>query len=202
MDGGYDEGYRACPCFWGDKPGSLVAKLLGEQNFAKKLVLDLGCGEGKNAAAFARAGALVTAIDCSELAISNGKLAFHNLNISWHIGQALDFPLRDQPYDAVVMYGLTHCMPDRESIEFLIDRAIAATASGGLHILVAFNDRSQDLTRAHPGFHPTLLPHKAYLEAYRSHRILLATDTNLHESHPHNDILHHHSLTRIIAKMR
>jgi len=82
LDGGYDEGYRACPCFWGDKPGSLVAQLLIEQNFAGKFVLDLGCGEGKNAAAFARAGASVTAIDCSELAISNGKAAFRDLEIS------------------------------------------------------------------------------------------------------------------------
>jgi Methyltransferase domain len=39
-------------------------------------VLDLGCGEGKNAHAFSRAGATVVAVDCSQLAITNGRRAF------------------------------------------------------------------------------------------------------------------------------
>jgi len=202
LDGGYDEGYRACPCFWGDKPGSLIAQLLIEQDSAGKRVLDLGCGEGKNAAAFARAGALVTAIDCSELAITNGRTAFHNLDISWLVGEATDFPLRDSPYDIVVMYGLMHCMPHRDAISVIIDRAIASTIPGGLHVLVAFNDRSQDLARAHPGFHPTLLPHAAYINAYAQHDIIRATDTILQETHPHNGIQHHHSLTRMIVKIK
>ncbi len=48
MSGGYDDGYRECPCFWGDEPGSLVRVLCDHigpvRGFA---VLDAGCGEGK-----------------------------------------------------------------------------------------------------------------------------------------------------------
>jgi predicted nicotinamide N-methyase len=58
IDGGYDDGYSACPCFWGSSPGSLVRALLDNNPLlAGRAVLDLGCGEGKNANAFALAGA-------------------------------------------------------------------------------------------------------------------------------------------------
>jgi len=122
--------------------------------------------------------------------------------ISWHVGKAIDFPLRDRPYDIVVMYGLMHCMPNRNAINQLIDRAIASTAPGGLHILVTFNDRSQDLARAHPDFHPTLLPHAVYIDTYAKHEVIHATDTILQETHPHNGIPHHHSLSRMVVKIR
>ena len=50
MSGGYDEGYIASDCFWGEEPGSLIRQL-GEvlTDFAGLSVLDAGCGEGKNA---------------------------------------------------------------------------------------------------------------------------------------------------------
>lgn len=101
MDRAYDAGYRACPCFWGREPGSLVAQALTKYDFNGKRVLDLGCGEGKNAAAAARAGARVTAIDCSELAITNGRKAFPEFDIEWQIGdvEALRWPSRS--YDIV-----------------------------------------------------------------------------------------------------
>lgn len=202
MNGGYEEGYRACPCFWGDKPGSLVAQVISSQNHTGKSVLDLGCGEGKNAAAFARAGASVVAIDCSETAISNGKAAFKDLGIAWHVGEALEFPLNDRLYDIVVMYGLLHCMPSEEIIYRVIERAVRATSPGGMHILATFNDRSHDLEVAHPGFYPTLLPHAAYLSAYANQEVIQATDSTLEETHPHNGVLHHHSLTRMIIRIK
>ena len=200
MDGGYDDGYRACPCFWGDKPGSLIVQVMRNYDFKGKRVLDLGCGEGKNAAAIAGAGANVTALDCSELAIANGRRAFLDLDIAWQVGSASDLSWTASSYDVVVMYGLMHCLPSRGDILKLISCVISATAAGGLHVLVAFNDRSHDLI-AHPGFNPTLLPHNDYIASYSAHRILYASDTNLYETHPHNGIPHHHSLTRLIAEI-
>lgn len=202
MNGGYDEGYHACPCFWGDKPGSLVAELLAERDVAGWHVLDLGCGEGKNAAALAQAGAHVIAIDCSEIAIARGKENFGSLRINWLVDDAAKFPVRPGGYDLVVMYGLPHCLPNSEHISALIDQASAATRCSGVHLLVAFNDRDQDLERAHPGFKPTLVSHKFYVDAYACHRIVRATDATLRETHPHNGIIHHHSMTRLVAEIR
>ena len=58
IDGGYDSGYRACPCFWGSDPGSLVSRLATiVPSFTGLQVLDAGCGEGKNAIFLAGKGA-------------------------------------------------------------------------------------------------------------------------------------------------
>jgi len=41
-EGGYDDGYAACPCFWGLSPGSLVSAFLDRNaSLAGRTVLDL-----------------------------------------------------------------------------------------------------------------------------------------------------------------
>jgi ubiquinone/menaquinone biosynthesis C-methylase UbiE len=52
-------------------PGEDKLRLLG--NFSRKKVLDLGCGAGQNAVAFARKGARVTAVDFSEQQIGQAR---------------------------------------------------------------------------------------------------------------------------------
>src|SRR5690348_9530634 len=72
--GPYDDGYKSCPCFWGTEPGTFVKKLVGHiQDMSGMLVLDAGCGEGKNAKYLSSAGAIVRAIDVSPYAIANAK---------------------------------------------------------------------------------------------------------------------------------
>ena len=89
LNGGYDEGYSRCPCFWGKSAGSLVQRFISDIRSAQGLdVLDLGCGEGKNAYAFGRSGAAVVAVDCSELAIANGQREFPDAKISWLLSDA------------------------------------------------------------------------------------------------------------------
>lgn len=201
-DGGYDDGYSACPCFWGQVPGSLVRDFVAANPLLTgRTVLDLGCGEGKNANAFALAGASVDAVDCSALAIANGKRAFPSQNINWITSNAADHLRRCQTYDYVVLYGLLHCLPSAEDISELIALAIRKTANGGAHFLVAFNNGPHDLS-AHPDFRPTLVSHAFYCEQYKRQAIISASDTVLHETHPHNQIPHFHSITRIIAKVR
>src|SRR5690242_3361911 len=82
-EGGYDEGYRACPCFWGTTPGSLVLELAETVPLAGSSVLDLGCGEGKNAAWLAERGCSVRAVDVSQLAIANARQAFRGADVDW-----------------------------------------------------------------------------------------------------------------------
>lgn len=199
--GGYDDGYRQCECFWGKEPGSLIGTL---ENYRSELaamrVWDIGCGEGKNAIYLARKGAIVDAWDVSELAIQNGKRAWRDSNaVNWTLGDIRSAQPNSEHYDLVVMYGLLHCLSDKAEVRLCVEKSMAATKSGGLHVMVAFNRRQQELD-AHPGFHPTLLSHNEYLELYSGWQLLHATDSDLHETHPHNGIAHTHSMTRLIAE--
>src|SRR5262249_48644344 len=138
--GGYDEGYVSCDCFWGTSPGSLVKAFLeGNPSVRGHRVLDLGCGEGKNAAAFARSGANVVAVDCSVRALENGQKAFPNIGIDWQLADARSYLATNESFDVVVIYGLLHCLPVSD-ISSVIQLALKRTNVGGYHIVAAFND--------------------------------------------------------------
>lgn len=198
--GGYDDGYANCPCFWGREPGSLVRTFLSKRSASGLRVLDLGCGEGKNAFAFANAGASVVAVDCSELALKNGRAAFDTAKIEWRHDDCVSYLERCDYFDVIVMYGLLHCLRSTNQIVDVIARAVQATNVGGHHLLVAFNDGSHDLS-AHPSFEPTLASHAFYVRQYEAHSLVSEEDAVIHETHPNNGIAHFHSLTRLVARI-
>ena len=201
MNGGFDDGYRECPCFWGTEPGTFV-RLLQQQlpAFSGLRILDAGCGEGKNAAFLARQGALVDAIDLSDLAIRNGRRHWSKLaGLSWQLGDIRRIDLPREHYDVVVAYGLLHCMPSIPELMDVLARLQNATRSPGYFVLCAFNSRRQDLD-AHPGFAPSLLTHADYLAAFSGWKIVAGSDADLTERHPHNNIEHTHALTRLLAR--
>lgn len=200
MTGPYDNGYRCCDCFWGRSPGSFVRRFISEIGASPgMLVLDLGCGEGKNAHALARLGAHVVAVDSSHLAVSNGKRAFPHDAIEWVQSDAESYLESAANFDLIIMYGLLHCLPSAQKIQSVIHAAWTKTKRDGHHIVVAFNDGPQDLA-AHPGFHPTLVPHHFYLDLYKNGEMLAAESEVIHETHPHNLIPHFHSITRLIVR--
>jgi SAM-dependent methyltransferase len=200
-DGGYEPGYRACPCFWGHQPASLVRTFLASNpDLSGKLILDAGCGEGKNAAALAQAGASVDALDVSPLALEHARTAWPALTaIHWRLADITHPSVINEQYDVVVAYGLLHCLSSPSTIQRTVANLRSHTARNGYQIVCAFNDRSQDL-RAHPHFTPTLLSHDEYLRLYDGWVLLQATDSDLHEEHPDTRIPHHHSMTRILAR--
>jgi tellurite methyltransferase len=198
-NGGYDDGYPSCPCFWGRSPGSLVRKFLDRNEVEGLRVLDLGCGEGKNGFAFAERGATVVAVDCSELAIRNGQAAFGSHFIRWVHDDSCHYIQTCEEFDIVVMYGLLHCLASESEIQGLIASALKKTRLGGWHIVVSFNDGPHDLS-AHPKFTPTLLSHGFYADQYAKQTVLFHESAIIHETHPHNGIPHFHSLTRLLAK--
>jgi tellurite methyltransferase len=203
MNGGYDDGYSACPCFWGTEPGSFVRLLAKHfEHVSGRRVLDIGCGEGKNAAFFAQQGALVDAVDLSELAIRNGQKQWgHLTGICWRVSDARITEFQSQHYDVVVAYGLLHCLASATEVLSVLRRLQDATVSDGYLVLCAFNSRRQDLS-AHPGFNPCLLSHADYLCAFSGWEIVNDSDSDLTERHPHNDIEHTHALTRLVARKR
>jgi SAM-dependent methyltransferase len=196
--GDYDEGYRAVPCFWGEQPGSLVREFLSRTRVNGLQVLDLGAGEGKNASALAKAGAIVDAVEVSSAAIQNGIDRFGD-QFNWIHADARTLCFERDSYDLIVSYGLAHCIKTELELERLITKTKTALKGGGHYILVAFNAGSHDFS-AHPGFQPLLLPHQWYVSKFVGWHVICATDTILQETHPHNNVPHHHSMTRLLMR--
>lgn len=201
-NGGYDAGYRACPCFWGDTPGSLVEMLVKRlEDLAGLTVLDAGCGEGKNAAYLAGHGARVQGIDISPLAIENAKRAWpEKERLKYQVADIRSYDLESNCYDVVIAYGLLHCFQTVEEIEMTLTKIQKATKNGGYNVICAFNERQHEFKGAHAGFEPLLISHKGYLDFYKSWNVIYESDTDLKETHPHDMIEHTHSMTRILAQ--
>jgi tellurite methyltransferase len=202
MTGGYDDGYIKCPCFWGRQPGRLVRELVSVVgSFDGRHILDAGCGEGKNAVYLAQLGATVRAIDVSPHALSNAQQAWSNVekHCSFELSDIQTVELPNSFYDVIVAYGLLHCLADETAIANTIRRFQKCTKSGGYNIIVTFNGRRQDL-RAHPELRPCFLKHEIYIDMYRGWTMLSASDEDLEETHPNNNITHVHSMTRLLLK--
>jgi tellurite methyltransferase len=200
--GGYDDGYKASDCFWGHEPSSLVRRLsewVGD--IAGQRVLDAGCGEGKNAIYLAQRQAAVDAFDLSPFAIARARTHWGEAGkgVFWRVADAREEAFAAESYDIVIAYGLLHCFKSPEEVVCAIRRFQEATRPGGLHLICAFNDRFQDLS-AHPGFTPLLQSHAWYLSLYKAWKIIDSSDSDLTEEHPHNNIRHTHSMTRIVSR--
>ena len=201
MQSPYDVGYASCPCFWGRRPGSLLSRLTRLlPSWFGLSVLDLGCGEGKNAAFVAQRGATVRAIDISVLALRNALAAWPTIaNITWEHADIRHLQLEPNTYDVILAYGLLHCLGSESEVRRTVALIQSATIPRGFNVICAFNSRSQDLT-AHPRFDPILLRHNHYVGFYDNWQLLHSTDSDLNEVHPHNGIRHTHSMTRLIAR--
>jgi SAM-dependent methyltransferase len=198
--GGYDASYRQCPCFWGTEPGTIVRLLATLADLTGARVLDLGCGEGKNAVFLAQLGCKVEAWDISERALANAKRAWPAAPVLWRCKDAVSVSAEMRKFDLILAYGLFHCLPN-SSIAETISHMQRITERNGYNIAVCFNDRNQINTQAaHPSFASTCLPHNYYQLAYSDWQILHDTDADLVERHPTNSIEHTHSMTRILAR--
>ena len=77
-------------------------------------VLDIGCGPGWLTVQYARAGALVTAMDLTRRAVDITRVALdhHGLAARVERGNAEELPFADGQFDLVVASGVMHHTPD------------------------------------------------------------------------------------------
>lgn len=200
-DGGYDEGYTSCPCFWGTHPAEMVVQAIHATAVGtRRRALDLGCGEGKNAVALASAGFDVLALDTSEAAVANAIRAFPQDKIQWLVADMRTIRGPKDYFDVIIATGSLHCLASTEDIVYAIGLIKSMTRRGGLNVIYAFNNGPHDMRGHSEKFSPTLLAHSSYLASYSDWEVLRASDSVQLDRHPHNGVEHSHSITRLMAR--
>lgn len=156
----YDKRYYTEEYYWGLTPNTLCYDIMKVLPPIKPYrVLDIGCGEGKDAVFFAKCGYAVTAFDISEQGIEKAKrLAEHNkVEVRFFKADMFDYCL-DAEYDIIFSSGVLHFISKRGRIEFC-DSLKAHTAKKGINALNVFVkkpfiDRAPDSTPEEEKKHP------------------------------------------------
>jgi tellurite methyltransferase len=161
-------------------------------------VLDLGCGAGRNALAFARSGMVVTAVDVSPAACSRLRSASDELAAGICVVQEdirrFDF---SQHHDVVVAHGVLHLLPRADRLAVL-DRIKSSTVAGGTNIVCVFTNRlpaPPDLAEVTLG----LFDEGEIFDAYRQWDIVLERAYTMHDEHAAG-IRHEHPVNKIVAR--
>lgn len=135
----YDKRYHDEEYYWGLMPNSIcydIMKILPPTKPYR--LLDIGCGEGKDAVFFAKCGYSVTAFDLSSRGIEKAKLlARHNqTEVNFFQANLLDYRL-DSDYDIIFCSGAMHILPTSER-NALCDHLKEHTTENGINALNVF----------------------------------------------------------------
>lgn len=132
----YDELYRKAP----NANGAPFADVLGFFRLwpvERGLVLDLGCGQGRDALALARLGHRVHGVDLAATGVAQMVAAAkaEGLAVTGEVADVVTFTPRDT-YDAVVLDRVLHCLPSDDTRRSTLRSAVAALRPGGWLIVV------------------------------------------------------------------
>ncbi len=119
---------------WWERPAPEVLALIASRSpEARPEVLDLGCGLGRHAIAFARAGYRVTAVDASATAVAHLRAwaARLKLRVESRVCDVLDEGLPAGAYDIILSYNVIY-HGSRARFAQAIDRVHALLRPGGL----------------------------------------------------------------------
>ena len=138
----YENRYNAEDYYWGLEPNSMCYEALRMLPPLKPLrVLDIGCGEGKDAVFFARNGYIVDAFDVAESGLDKARSLANKcgVNVNFFRADVNDF-IPEGKYDIIFSSGVFHYIRPERRLLF-IDQLKAATNPGGLSMINAFVEK-------------------------------------------------------------
>lgn len=161
-------------------------------------VLDMGCGDGRNAIPLARAGFAVTAMDNSEAGIRklNTLSGYEGIPIDSRIGDMTSFEYQED-YDLIISHGCLHFV-EREQWEEIIDQFKAHTAPSGFNVITVFTNNIP----APPDLAPLcvgLFNESELYEKYSKWETILKKSYTFQDEHA-GGIRHTHAANKLVAR--
>jgi len=100
-------------------------------DWAGKKVLEIGCGSGIDSMEFARHGAIVTATDITDNAVTLTRELANSAGLNVKVVQLTgsDLPFSDASFDCVYSYGVLHHIPEVEKTLSEIHRVLKNTGT-------------------------------------------------------------------------
>lgn len=135
----YEERYREGGYYWGIMPNDLAFEVLKTKYPTRPLkLLEIGCGEGRDAVFFAQNGYQVTAFDLTGSGIEKAKrLAdMHQVEVNFFRADLRQFRL-EETYDVIYSSGVFHHIPGELRAE-LFSNYKEHTAPGGINAANVF----------------------------------------------------------------
>ncbi|WP_420547781.1 class I SAM-dependent methyltransferase [Curvivirga sp.] len=122
----------------GEKPFN---KIFPYEKYKGKKVLEIGCGMGGMAMQWAKAGALLTAVDLNPTSITQTKRRFelHNLEGNVFEADGNKLPFEDGEFDYVYSWGVLHHSPD---LKRSLDEMMRVLKPGGEFGLMLYRRKS------------------------------------------------------------
>ncbi|WP_223068839.1 methyltransferase domain-containing protein [Paenibacillus caui] len=135
----YEEEYQTSTYYWGTEPNSACYQVLELMPPTRPLrLLDIGCGEGKDAVFFARNGYDVTAFDVSDAGIDKARSLADKIGVKLKVLKAdiMDFRL-DSRFDILYSSGVLHYIKPEYRDE-IFSNYKQFTNEGGMHVFNVF----------------------------------------------------------------
>ena len=138
----YEELYRSDEYFWGTEPADFLEKLIAVKPPCPGIkVLDIGCGEGKDAVYMAQKGYDVTAFDLTESGIRKTirLAAERGTKLNAYTADINDFET-DETFDIIYSTGTIQYLAD-ENIPGFFEKIGKMTRPHGLHYFNVFVEK-------------------------------------------------------------
>lgn len=138
----YEERYKEDDYYWGLEPNELCYEIMKLRPPVKPYrVLDIGCGEGKDAVFLAKNGYIVTAFDAAETGLDKARRLAEKsgVHVDFFKADVMDYR-PDTEFDIIFSSGVLHYVVPEVRDE-LITSLKAHTNEGGIHVLNVFVEK-------------------------------------------------------------
>ena len=197
----YDESYAGEEYYWGKKPSAMcdrVIKIIRPSPEFRPRLLDLGCGEGRNAVYFAKQGFEVFGLDASVAGLEKTRRYAEEVGVRVETIHAdiMHYEIEDT-YDVIFSTGTLQYLPPEvrgERFQHIKD----STSPGGINALSVFVTKPF-IARA-PDAEETAFPYKSgeLMSYYWDWQILYCSEEIF--DCMSGGIPHKHAVNRIIAR--